>query len=381
VLAELGMIGMALGLAFWAWRADVFWFERHAHGLRCFRAQSDGDAARLWRDAGFAASALSLLLVRPLGVWVARQRVPGRGAVGRAALAFVSALVVTEFALRAWREAPARLETTPAPPTRRAPLYGWGLRPSTELASRIGARDVVYDVDADGNRARSVHAGPDRGRPTLFVAGESIALGLGVPYEDSFGALLEERLGVQVVNLAAQGYGSDQAYLRAREVLPEYAHPLAVVTVFVPEQVIRAEAEDRARLRVRADGTLTLVPPTPRWVREVRLRQLLQDLVPYHGDEPVEDIRAVVRASVALARGRDAFPLFVVTNFDCPCLDVDGRKPWLVRTLFEEQGVPHVQVEIPRSMRIDATEWHPNAAGHKKYADAIEAALRRASRI
>ena len=56
------------------------------------------------------------------------------------------------------------------------------------------------------------------------------------------------------------GYGCDQVYLRTAEVLPTYARPVALVTTFVPEQVPRAEAEWRNRLRVGPDGALVLEP-------------------------------------------------------------------------------------------------------------------------
>jgi hypothetical protein len=140
--------------------------------------------------------------------------------------------------------------------------------------------------------------------------------------------------------------------------------------------VIRAEAEDRTRLTMRSDGTLALVAPTARWIRDLRLRHLFLDVFPYHGDAPVDDIRAIVRATVALAHTHGAYPLFVATNFYRPCLDVGGQKSWLVRTLFEEEGIPHVDVAIDDRMRINSPQGHPNAEGHKKYADAIEAALR-----
>jgi hypothetical protein len=209
----------------------------------------------------------------------------------------------------------------------------------------------------------------------MLVAGESIALGMGLPYEESFAAVLEDRRGVQVVNAAVHGYGADQAYLRAKEALAPYTHLVALVSVFVPEMVTRAEAEDRVRLRLGPDGALALSPATPGWWRDLRLRALWNNTVPYHGDEPIADLRAVVRATVELARGRGAYPLFLATNFDAPCLDVEGRTPWLYRTLFEEQGVPFVRVELTPSMRVGSDEWHPGAQAHARLADAVEAAL------
>jgi hypothetical protein len=379
VLVELAVALVAVAVIVWAIRADVFWFESHAYGVRCIKEPRLFRVASAARIAGFAGGALLLLIVRPrLGRLIARRGPPSLAATGRVLLAVVLSLVATEVILRKpWKPAPPPPpEERYCPPIRPLPALTWGLVPSVDCTWKAGGREVAYSVNAEAQRVRSSRVPIDRARPTVVIAGESTALGLGIPYDETFIGLLEDRLGVQVVTLGVQGYGADQAYLRTEEVLPSYAHPIAIVTVFIPELVLRAETEDRTRLRVGEGGALALVPPSPVWLRDLRLRALWKDAIPYHADAAVADLRAIVRATAELARARGAYPLFLATNYDPPCLDVAGKRPWILRTVFDEQDVPHVDVDLPTSMQIDTYDKHPNSEGHRRLSAAVEGALR-----
>src|SRR6266567_4104472 len=103
---------------------------------------------------------------------------------------------------------------------------GWSYFPGRTTWTRVGGRPVAYAIDADGDRARSSDARVDPTRPTLLFAGESIAFGYGLPYDETFVHLVGAELGIQTVNLAVVGYGNDQAYRRLRDALPRFAHPL-----------------------------------------------------------------------------------------------------------------------------------------------------------
>ena len=375
--AEGAVILLAIAVAVLAIRADAFWFERHAYGFRCARDPRLFQVAGAARAGAFAVAAILALVVRPLiGRAVSAWGLPSAGTLARCAAAVVVSLVTTEIILRLRDEPAPPADMRFCPPVRPSAVYQYGLLASSDYVWRVANRDIHYAVNAEGNRARTPNTEADHEKPTLLVAGESIALAMAIPYEESFAARLEEDLGVQVVDLGVHGYATDQAYLRTAEVLPLYARPIAIVTVFVPEQVIRAESETRSRLRIGADGALALEPPPPAWWRDLKLRALLRDAIPYHGDAEMADLRAIVRATADLARSRGAFPLFLATNFDVPCLDVRGKRPWLLRTLFDEQGIAYAAVDLPVSARVGGAEWHPGPIGHKMLADAVEAALR-----
>jgi hypothetical protein len=377
VATEAVVVVGALLLLGWALSADGPWLERHAHDYRCLRDIALVDRIRVMRVLA-AVSAFALLLeVRPrLGRLVERSP-PTLGGVLRITLAVILSLVVVEIYLRKpWAKPPPPEERAFNPPAAPSDEYLYGLKPSTAYAWHANGRPYVYYVNAEGNRARSLDALPDHARPTIFVAGESIALGMGVPYEETFGAVLEDRTGIQVVNVAVHGFGLDQIYLRTKEVVATFAKPLAIVTVFVPEESIRAENEDQMHLVAGPDGGLVRAPPMPQWLYDVRVRKIITRGIDYHGDAPVENLRAVARALAELARGRGAYPLFLTTNFETPCVDVDGKGPWLFRTLFDDQGIPRVNVDLVAQPRLFGVEPHPQAEGHRILADAVEKGLR-----
>ena len=380
VVVEATVVAFAVVLLVWAWRADASWLERHASDHRCLESLRIVRKVKVERVIAVVTALALLVVVRPrLGRLVARARATAGDCV-RVGMAVVLALVVSEVVLRRpWGPPPPPPPpNTVFPPTRPNASYVWGLEPNATFESHAGDRKYFFYVNAEGNRARALDAVPDHSRPTIFVAGESIAEGVGVPYEETFAALLEDRLGVQVVDIAVQGFGADQAYLRTAEVIETYAHPIAVVTVFLPEQAARAEVEHMPHLRAADDGGLERAPPVPAWLRDLRLRGVFRRVFDYHGDREIEGLRAVARATEALARRRGAYALFVTTNFGPACVDVDGKPPWLFRTLFDDQGIPRVHVGVPPELEAGPGEPHPGTIAHRIFADAIERALRAA---
>jgi hypothetical protein len=89
--------------------------------------------------------------------------------------------------------------------------YGWLLRPGY----RGFLHDVWTTVDSRGHRGREHTLACPPGRSRLVVLGDSIAFGSRARDEEIFCALLETRSGVyDVINLAVEGYGTDQELLR-----------------------------------------------------------------------------------------------------------------------------------------------------------------------
>jgi hypothetical protein len=89
--------------------------------------------------------------------------------------------------------------------------YGWALRPGY----RGLLHDVWTSVDSHGHRGREHRLERTPGRTRLLVLGDSIAFGSRVRDEETFCALLESRSRTyDVLNLAVEGYGTDQELLR-----------------------------------------------------------------------------------------------------------------------------------------------------------------------
>jgi hypothetical protein len=256
--------------------------------------------------------------------------------------------------------------------------YGWAAVPGRTTTITVEGHSYQYAVNALGVRAARPDEPTDLSAPTLLVTGESIASGYGMDWEETFAARCGRALGLQVVGVAEGGYGFDQAYLRAADLLPRLARPVAVVTMFVPAQLGRSLRADRPRLVLDAEGALQFRPPEDSLFAQlftnVRLLALVRHRVPYATtselDGAVALARAIFRATADMARARGAEPLFVVLAHDA-----SPEREALNRVLFDAPGLPYVTVELDPEDTI-VRDAHPNARGARKVAEAITAALR-----
>lgn len=366
-----------MALVAWALRADPHWAERHVLRSYCATGRTEWVMAHALPWLAAALGAVALELARALARWIGRTP-PGarwRSIVAIAA-AVAAALGVTELYLRRVHD---RLTLGGRPPaghpelamTRADSRLGWTYFPGRTTSVRMGDRRIAYAIDADGDRASSSGDVADPDLPTVLFAGESIAFGYGLPWEETFPFLVGRDLGVQVVNRAVVGYGNDQAYLRLLDALPRYRRPLAVVTVFIPDQMKRNVDVWRARLALSPDGALTPVAPAG----GPRLAKLLQEL-PYRSGEALRVTAAILRATAEAARASGALPLFVVTNYGPACIGGEHGEPWVLDELFVRQALPFVRVDLGPEDRLPGLfENHPNLHGTRKIAAAVERAL------
>ena len=99
---------------------------------------------------------------------------------------------------------------------------GWRGRPGQRFTWNTKEFKSSYRLNAQGFRS-PVDFDPDDPRKKIVLVGDSFTFATGVNYEDTFGALLEERLGDVVVwNMAMPGFALDQVWLTVRH----YALPL-----------------------------------------------------------------------------------------------------------------------------------------------------------
>jgi hypothetical protein len=376
---RISIVVLGAAAVCWAFVADPSWAERHVLASYCPRNAPEWTIAHGFR---WIAGALGLLAAWKLAPAAARAverrswRPPGPSLLA-IALAVAASLGVGEAYMRRQHRRltggePASARAAPtAPMTRPDPVLGWSYLPARTTWTDVGGRRVAYAIDADGDRTGSGAALPDRARPTVLFAGESIAFGYGLPYEETLPFLVGRDLGVQAVSLAVVGYGNDQAHLRVVEALPRFTRPLAVVTVFVPTQIKRNVDPWRPRLALGPGGALERVPPAG----GPRLARLLGQL-PYHGDDALRVTAAILRATAVAAEARGALPLFVVTNYGPACLPVESGEPWVVEELFVRQGLAFVRVDLgPEDLLPGLFEAHPSLAGTRKLAAAVERAL------
>jgi hypothetical protein len=358
--------------------ADGRWAERHVLPAYCATNRVEWILARAVPWIAAALGVLAIWRLAPAAAALAaRASLRGRGgALAGIALAVAASLVAGEAIARRTHDRVMLGARGPgdreAPMTRVDARLGWSYFPGRTTWARAGGRAVAYAIDEDGDRAASSGGRPDPARPAILFAGESIAFGYGLPWEETFPFLVARDLGVEPVNLAVVGYGSDQAHLRVVDALARLARPLAVVTLFIPNQMKRNVETWRPRLGLDPGGALVPLPASG----GARLSRLLAEL-PFRGGEALAVTKAILRATAEAARARGAVPLFVVTNYGAACLREDGE-PWIVDELFVRQGLDYVQVDLDgEDLLPEAFERHPGPRGARKIARAVELALSR----
>jgi hypothetical protein len=161
--------------------------------------------------------------------------------------------------------------------------------------------------------------------------------------------------------------------------LPRIRHPVALVTVFVPNQLGRSLRDDRPRLILAETNSLKFLPPATGFLARARLGTLIRDRLPYASTDAVGRsvalARAVFTATAREARARGATPLFVVLSIGPPrALDAHPEAA-IIRAIFVDTGLPYLLIDLDAPERFP-TDGHPNVAGARRIAAAIEMALR-----
>jgi hypothetical protein len=247
----------------------------------------------------------------------------------------------------------------------------------TTVLAVPGAAKVSYAIDAWGNRAQNDTGAPDPAKPTLVVAGESIAAGHGLPFEQTFASLLASKLQLQLVDAGVGGYGTDQALWRLEETLPKLAQPRVVVMVFLPIQLWRNVQDYRPRL-ILQDGALARQPPERGFLAWFRLRDVLVNELPMLTEKRLRGslavTAAVLRETAAQARARGATPLFLIPLVGPRRAFDEHPEAQVLRPLFVEQELPFLLIDLDESELIPF-DGHPNAAASQRIADALAARL------
>ena len=349
---------LAAFLAAWAIRADDSWFSIHWSHYACYVDETTPKQALAARAVAFVLSLLLIFIVRPRVA-----RVSGASWL-RVLMAVGASLVVCELVLR-WRDS-RHLPPPPGPP----PGHYMTHTERQSVDFPTGGRIVHYTTDEHGYRVRDESTSVDLARPSIIIAGESVAFGFGLEYDETVGARLASRFGTQDVNIAISEMSTARSYGRIRDELEKLKRPVAVVTFIVHTWLERET--NTARWHVEWDGTrqLTLLPPTPQ--SRSPLLNLFHSVIPYRDDHRFDVARLAMVEIAELARSRGAVPLFVLTECGARCRSTE----FIDRELTRGLSAPWVSVPVPESANIPG-DMHPSAASVVAYVGAIENELRR----
>ena len=253
---------------------------------------------------------------------------------------------------------------------------GWVWKGIYSQTTNQGGRPIDFAFDEHHDRVRAPGESEDPGRPTILLVGESIVAGHGLTWDESLPGRIGAALGVQVVTLGVDGYGSNQAFVRLFDALPRFSHVLAIVTLFFPGLVDRVGWVDRPRLAFEGDQPM-VSPPQPGLWRDLRIVRLAGDLFPYRDEASIELTSAIFRQTARLARSVGARALFLTPR-------LGQRRPrgdsYLIEELLVRQGLDVVDPDWQYE-ELGHGDNHPTAAATRTLAAAVVTALQRGSSV
>jgi hypothetical protein len=377
VVASALALGGALFVILGA-RVDRRWTDIHMTTHFCAESARELNRGTALGWTGIVVGALIVAASPLVGRWAGRRS--WRQVVSttlRIAVATVLALFAADEVLRLrGHEGPVvRPVAHFEPDSEVDPLFVYRPIPSHVTEMDVGDRHLRFVIDANDWRVRSPDDVVDFARPTVLFTGESTASGFGLNYEETYPFRVGQDLGVQVVNVAVQGYGNDAAFVRLHDALVPFEHPVATVTLINQMMIDRNAWPDRPHLLVRDDGSLFLEPIRKEdgWVARSPLLRIASSVV--HSDEALRRARMYIQATARETRARGGFPLFIFTNFRVPCLPDETGVQSLDRYLFEGLDVVHVRVDLGEDT-YDPVISHPNAAAQAQLAAAVSRSLR-----
>ena len=158
------------------------------------------------------------------------------------------------------------------------PVIGYRLKPGAHVRFATVEFDTQIAINAAGVRDDE-EIGPKAGNERrILILGDSLVLSVQVPFAQTFGELLEQRLNAsshgiryRVINGGVQGYGPVQELLFFRSILPVVEPDIVVETLFVGN-----DAEDAASSEALFDGRAPPVLATAHEAASTRLRRLVR---------------------------------------------------------------------------------------------------------
>lgn len=259
------------------------------------------------------------------------------------------------------------------------PVIGWRIRPNARFETWLLGNRVVLTTDAAGQR--TVVGQPDMAPRTLAIYGCSIACGLGVSDEDVLASVLQRDLPAwRVENHGVPGHGTVHNWLLLQRNM-RWTRCEAVTFAYAREHRLRNVADLRwVLLRSGSEAGSWISGPveaTPRAMidsegklttRPVRLpRADLRDidLVDFLPDDYYLDLISFRLFVEARNLVRDSGGHFFVTF-------VGRSMSRLLDAWCADAGIPLVRAILPSDSYTNLPDdHHPNAAGHRFYADRI----------
>lgn len=258
------------------------------------------------------------------------------------------------------------------------PVLGWRYRADQQVTLDVLGAPVTIETDATG--FRPVPGQPAQAERTLSVFGCSCVFGWGVPVEQTFCALLQQRLaGWRVDNRGVNGYGTGQNLLQLmREArwsgcdyvtfcwIPAHLSRNVADLLQVQRQTERAGAEKAAMIssmpRACLDENGGVVFRDVAYAKPELIGLDLSDFTPDLHYLDMVCLALFKRAAALVAERGGRFFVTVL---------LDQLSPWL-RQQLDAAGIAVVDASVSGPAYVNPFELsHPNALAQQVYADRI----------
>jgi hypothetical protein len=247
---------------------------------------------------------------------------------------------------------------------------GWTHRPNVSTTINTGARSVRLITDADGLRLGT--AGAIEGRRRILLLGDSFMAALQVEYEQSVSGLLEAQLAqrlnqtVAVRNTAVDGWDPPQYLIRARQMLERERFDLALVAVYLGNDIVERHLE-RYPPRAYVEVHRLRVPRRLGWHEFIEA--VLYPINDYLEVRSHLFILAKTRLKAVLTRlelTADYFPIALLRReATSPRWTVTAQILSDIRDAARAQGVPTLFVLIPALYQVDTAEFQRALKGFR----------------
>lgn len=158
------------------------------------------------------------------------------------------------------------------------PVIGYRLKPGARVRFSTAEFDTDIAINATGIRDDEEVGPKPANERRILILGDSLVLSVQVPFRQTFGELLEQRLNAssasiryRVINGGVQGYGPVQELLFFRSILPAVRPDVVVAVLFVGN-----DAEDAVTSEALLDGAERPAPEVLREAAAVRLRRFVR---------------------------------------------------------------------------------------------------------
>jgi hypothetical protein len=110
-------------------------------------------------------------------------------------------------------------------------LLGWAHQPGQEGIFETPQFRTVVRINENGLRDRTRSYERQNDSERILVLGDSFAWGYGVEESERFSQLMEEELGIEVINAGISGYSTDQEFLWYKNEGIKYESDLVVLVI------------------------------------------------------------------------------------------------------------------------------------------------------